>query len=72
LYRGSLFTLALKAARALVPDEWIRVLSAKHGYVRLDQVIEPYDTTWGAEDAITKPTWPCRRSSFPSTACWWR
>ena len=31
MYRSSLFTLALKAARALVPDEDIRILSACHG-----------------------------------------
>lgn len=54
LYQGSLFALALKAARALVPDEWIRVLSAKHGFVTLDQVIDPYDITWGDDGAITE------------------
>ena len=52
LYRSSFFALALKAARALVPDEQIRVLSARHGLVALDEIIDPYDTRWGDDDAI--------------------
>jgi hypothetical protein len=43
LYTGSLFRMALEAARVLVPDDQIRVLSAMHGWVRLDQEIAPYE-----------------------------
>ena len=47
LYTGSLFRSALPAARSLVDDEHIRICSAKHGLVRLDEVLEPYDTWLG-------------------------
>jgi len=43
LYTGPMFTMALRAARVLVPDEQIRVLSGKHGFVRLDKGLRPYD-----------------------------
>lgn len=52
LYTGSLFRLALRAARRLVDDDWIRILSARHGLVELERELEPYDTTWGDDDAI--------------------
>ncbi len=47
LYTGSLFRAALKAARAMVEDRWITILSARHGFVRLDQQLLPYDQKWG-------------------------
>jgi hypothetical protein len=47
LYTGSMFTLALTAARTLVDDSHILILSARHGLVALDQVLEPYDVKMG-------------------------
>ncbi len=44
LYTSTLFKLNLKYAERLAPDE-IFVLSAKHGLLRLEQEIEPYEQT---------------------------
>ena len=44
LYTSPLFRLSLAYARKLQPDD-IYILSAKHGLLDLDDVIEPYDTT---------------------------
>lgn len=43
LYQGSLFQACLGAARALVCDARILVLSGRHGLVELDRVLEPYE-----------------------------
>jgi len=44
LYTSTLFKLSLKYAEKLAPDE-IFVLSAKHGLLKLEQEIEPYEQT---------------------------
>ncbi len=44
LYISSLFRKSLKYAAALYPDA-IYVLSAKHGLLSLEKVVEPYDLT---------------------------
>jgi len=44
LYCSTLFKLSLTFAKRLAPDH-IFILSAKYGLVRLDDMIEPYDTT---------------------------
>jgi hypothetical protein len=44
LYTSALFKLSLKYAEKLAPDE-IFVLSAKHGLLKLEQEIEPYEQT---------------------------
>ena len=43
LYVGSYFEAMLRAARALVPDARIRVLSGRYGFVELDRVLSPYE-----------------------------
>lgn len=48
LYTGSLFVLALAAARSFVDDTRIRVLSARYGFVPLDRELAPYDQRWWA------------------------
>lgn len=53
LYVGTQFRLALRWARSHVPDSSIVVLSARYGFVALDDVIAPYDTRMGDRDAIT-------------------
>lgn len=55
LYTGTYFKLGLRAARALVPDDRIRILSAKHGLVPLHRMIDPYDVRIGDAGAITIP-----------------
>jgi hypothetical protein len=52
LYVGSYHRACRKAADALQPDRLL-ILSARHGLLDLDDVIEPYDTPHGAADAIT-------------------
>jgi hypothetical protein len=53
LYTGTLFTLALRAARALVDDDWIRVMSARHGLVGLDVELAPYEQRMADEGAVS-------------------
>lgn len=53
LYTGSLFRSSLAWARSVAPDDRIRILSAKHGLVRLNQVLMPYDIRLGQADAMS-------------------
>lgn len=52
MYVGSYHRACRRAADALQPDRLL-ILSARHGLLDLDDVIEPYDTPHGAADAIT-------------------
>ncbi|MFT7022430.1 MAG: hypothetical protein ACJA07_001514 [Rhodococcus sp. (in: high G+C Gram-positive bacteria)] len=52
LYTGSYFKLALRAARAHVPDDRIRILSAKHGFLPLHRLVDPYDVRIGDSGSI--------------------
>ncbi|MBG7697038.1 hypothetical protein HCJ76_02710 [Streptomyces sp. MC1] len=52
MYVGSYHRACRKAADALHPDRLL-ILSARHGLLDLDDVIEPYDTPHGAADAVT-------------------
>lgn len=55
LYVSSMFRMALDAAHAAVADDNGRVLilSALHGLVELDDVLEPYDVKMGDEGCVT-------------------
>lgn len=54
LYTGSLHTHARRTADALTAHGGtVLVLSALHGFLPLDQVIEPYDHTWKDPGSIT-------------------
>ncbi|WP_214514939.1 DUF6884 domain-containing protein [Rhodococcus sp. WY5] len=53
LYRGSYHRLCLRAAKALTSPDFIRILSAKHGLLALDTVVEPYDLRLGKPGSIT-------------------
>lgn len=61
LYTGSAFRHALRAAegeaaataRDCGVDAEVLILSALHGLVRLDQVLEPYNVKMGDVDSIT-------------------
>jgi len=59
LYLSDLFRKSLRYARSLSPDV-IYVLSAKHGLVPLDQVIEPYDDTLNGKIAAEVRQWAAR------------
>jgi len=52
LYRGSYFRVCLRYARHLQPDNRIRILSALHGLVYLDQVLAPYNVMFGGPGTI--------------------
>ncbi|WP_181802073.1 DUF6884 domain-containing protein [Streptomyces shenzhenensis] len=52
IYVGSYHRACRRAADALRPDRLL-ILSARHGLLDLDDVIEPYDTPHGAADAVT-------------------
>ena len=51
-YTGSMFKDALDTARQHFSDDKIFVVSAKHGLVSLDQVLEPYDLKLGSPGSI--------------------
>ena len=53
LYTGSMFADALRTARTMTTDDNIRILSAKHGLVRLDHVLEPYEMKMSDKDSVT-------------------
>ncbi|MFG2176967.1 DUF6884 domain-containing protein [Streptomyces niveus] len=54
LYTGSLHVHARRTADALTAHGGtILVLSAAHGFLPLDQVIEPYDHTWDDAGSVT-------------------
>jgi hypothetical protein len=52
-YLGSMFQDALNTARQLFTDDRIFVVSAKHGLVPLDTVLEPYDMKMGDPGSVT-------------------
>ncbi len=51
LYTGPLFRDALGYATQPGRFAEVRIISAKHGLLRLDQVVEPYDLKLGSADA---------------------
>jgi len=54
LYRGSLHTMCRRAADTLTATGGtVLVLSALHGFLTLDQVVEPYDQRIGRPGSIT-------------------
>ncbi len=56
LYIGPLFTASMQYARTLNPDR-IFILSAKHGLLGLETVIEPYDVTLDGKDEAVQKAW---------------
>jgi hypothetical protein len=53
LYIGSMFADTLRTARTMTSDENIRILSAKHGLIKLDEIIEPYDVKMGDAASVS-------------------
>lgn len=56
LYAGTLFRKCLRYAEALAVDE-VFVLSAKHGLLSVDQVVEPYDVTMNEMNRDEAKVW---------------
>lgn len=55
LYTGQLFRLSLQVAEALA--DTVLVLSAKHGVVELEQVLEPYDLSLADLEKHQREQW---------------
>lgn len=53
LYTSGVHRLAQRAARALTGPDSIRILSAKHGLLPLDQLVDPYDLRLGEPESVT-------------------
>jgi len=53
LYTGQQFRACMTAARALTTPDRIRILSAAHGLLDLDEVTAPYDVTLASVGAVT-------------------
>ncbi|MBM4568982.1 hypothetical protein GS489_00295 [Rhodococcus hoagii] len=53
LYTGTYHRLGLLAAAALTSPESTRILSGKHGLLRLDDPVAPYDLRLGQPGAVT-------------------
>ena len=55
----------LRAARACTDDQWIRVLSAKHGLVRLTTELDPYDMRLRDRGAVTPERVRAQAATLP-------
>lgn len=53
LYIGSTFVEALDVARTITQDDRIRVLSGRYGFLRLSDIVEPYEQKIDADGAIS-------------------
>lgn len=56
LYVGSYFKMNLKWAKSVTSDEQIYILSAKHGLLKLNQKIKPYEQYMGKPGSISIET----------------
>lgn len=56
LYTSTLFRKSLAYARSLKPD-CVFILSAKHGVLRLDDEIEPYEQTLNTMGVSSRKAW---------------
>ena len=56
LYIGSMFRDQLNTALTMTTPENIRILSAKHGLIALDTIVEPYDLKMGQKTSVTSET----------------
>lgn len=56
LYTGSMYRDQLATALTMTSPENIRILSAKHGLIQLDQIIAPYDLKMGQKGSVTSET----------------
>ena len=56
LYTSAYFKVMLKFALCMTTPENIRILSAKYGLLKLNQVVEPYELRVGEPNTITLNT----------------
>lgn len=67
-YRGPLFRASLRWAMSVAPRDHIVILSAKYRFLKLDDRIPEYDTTWGDRDTADRYrlTMTAKRAGLPS------
>lgn len=53
LYTGSMFKDALRTALSMTSEDNIRIMSAKHGLLKLDQIVEPYELKMGQPGSVS-------------------
>lgn len=53
LYTGIYFGKMVRFARTIAPDSRIYIVSAKHGLLRMNQIIAPYNLRMGKPGSIT-------------------
>jgi len=69
IYVSQLFRLSLGFAQRNRPDA-IHILSARHGLLGLDQVIEPYEETLNGKSTADLQAWADRvRDQMPAAGC---
>lgn len=56
LYDGSYFKAARNWARSIAPDSRIYIMSAKHGLIPANKVIQPYNLRMGQAGSVTVNT----------------
>ena len=56
LYIGSMFRDQLATALTMTDEENIFILSAKHGLIALDTIVEPYDLKMGQKNTVATET----------------
>lgn len=60
LYTGQLFRAQLAYARQRLPAESIYILSAKYGFVGLEQIVHPYEQTLNQMSLAERGQWANR------------
>lgn len=53
MYQGPYFKACLRYAQSIIRRDSILILSAKYGFLRLNQEIEPYELTLGDPGCVT-------------------
>lgn len=61
LYQGAFFRVCVTYAKTLTVPERIMILSAKHGFITLDEIVSPYNMKMGSRRA--KKTKELRRQA---------
>jgi hypothetical protein len=54
MYVGTYFRACLRWALSVTRPDRVLILSAKYGLLPLQQVIDPYDVTFGRDNSVTK------------------
>lgn len=64
LYTGSYFRACARYAIAAVGPDRVLILSAKHGLIRLDKLLTPYNVRFGMAGAVGRATLERQRDEY--------